>query len=68
MLVNRNKFDSNNDASNECGNERIYLNLLEFVVMKKTPYGRTDGQTDGWTDGWTNGPMDRRTADGQSLL
>ena len=26
-----NKFDSNNDASNECENERIFLNLLEFT-------------------------------------
>ena len=24
------KFDTNNDASNECENERIFLNLLEF--------------------------------------
>ena len=27
----KNKFDSNNDASNECENERISLNLLEFA-------------------------------------
>ena len=26
-----NKFDSNNDASNECENERIFPNLLEFT-------------------------------------
>ena len=26
-----NKFDSNNDASNRCENERIFLNLLEFA-------------------------------------
>ena len=26
-----NKFDTNNEASNECENERIYLNLLEFI-------------------------------------
>ena len=26
-----NKFDSNNDASNKCENERIFLNLLEFT-------------------------------------
>ena len=27
----KNKFDPNNDASNRCENERIFLNLLEFV-------------------------------------
>ena len=26
-----NKFDTNNDASNKCENERIFLNLLEFT-------------------------------------
>ena len=26
-----NKFDPNNDASNRCENERIFLNLLEFA-------------------------------------
>ena len=29
--VTKNKFDSNNDASNVCENERIFLNLLEFI-------------------------------------
>ena len=27
----KNKFDSNNDASNRCENERIFLNLPEFA-------------------------------------
>ena len=31
MKKQRNKFDSNNDASNECENEKIVLNLLEFT-------------------------------------
>ena len=29
----KNKFDSKNDASNECGNERIFLNLLEITLI-----------------------------------
>ena len=27
----KNKFDTNKDASNKCENERIFLNLLEFT-------------------------------------
>ena len=27
----KNKFNANNDASNDCENERIFLNLLEFT-------------------------------------
>ena len=62
----KNKFNSNNDAFNECENERIFLNLREFVVLKKHlmdgwTNGRTDGWMDGWTDGRTDGPTDRRT-------
>ena len=29
--IKKNKFDSNNDASNECEYERTFLNLLEFA-------------------------------------
>ena len=31
LITSRNKFDSNNDASNKCENERIFLNLLDFT-------------------------------------
>ena len=68
-----NKFDSNNDASNRCENERIFLNLLEFARIylnlleftwirrfeKNTL--RTDQPADGPTDGPTDGRTDRRT-------
>ena len=30
-----NKFDSNNDASDECENERIFPNLLEFTWIRR---------------------------------
>ena len=29
--VEKNKFNTNNDAFNECENEIIFLNLLEFI-------------------------------------
>ena len=31
LIFPSNKFDSNNDASNECDNETIFQNLLEFT-------------------------------------
>ena len=35
------------------------MNLLEFVVLKKTPYGQTNGPTDGRTDRLTDRQMDK---------
>ena len=52
----------------ECENvpefTRIYLNLLEFVVLKKKKH-LTDGPTNRRTDQRIDGPTDRRT-DGQT--
>ena len=62
---NENKFDSNNDASNECENKRIFLNLLEFTwiclnvleltwIYLNSPFWKKcmmDPQTHGRTDG-----------------
>ena len=70
-----NKFDSNNDASNECENERISLNLLEFTwiflnlleftcfVVLRTLFPRY--LRNAWrTDRRTHGPTDPRTDKG----
>ena len=31
LILKKNKFDTNNYASNECENEKFFLNLLEFI-------------------------------------
>ena len=59
----RNKFDSNNNASNECENERNFLNLLEFAwiylnLLELTRI-RCFEKKPLWTDQRTNGRTDK---------